>query len=231
MFDKDKREIVDMILAFTNKNKFFKTTAKEIKKTEYANLNLADLELNEQSIIIIEAIPKNMIVKPFLRLKIDSFNCSFCNSIIKENRINCINCTQNIYCSEICKSSDKAHHEYHQKLSNLFKKKLTLREISDINISTFLQPNSKGGLTGLKNIDGASSFINSALQCLSHCEDLTKYFLSRSFFEDLNENKQGIEGKVALAYYELLKELWVGNNNVISPWDIRNIFLAFMKQV
>lgn len=220
-----------MILAFTNKNKFYKTTAKEIKKTEYANSNLTDLELDEHSIIIVEAIPKNMLVKPFLRLKIDSLNCSFCNSIIKVNRINCLNCTQTVYCSEVCKSSDKAHHDYHQKLSNLFKKKLTLSEISDIKISTFLEPNSKGGLTGLKNLDGASSFINSALQCLSHCEDLTKYFLSKSFFEDLDENKQGIEGKVALAYYEMLKELWIGSNNVISPWDIRNIFLAFMKQV
>ncbi len=36
---------------------------------------------------------------------------------------------------------------------------------------------------------------------------------------------------MAKAYYELLKELWNGNNNFLSPWDFRQIFIRFAKQV
>ena len=40
-----------------------------------------------------------------------------------------------------------------------------------------------------------------------------------------------LDGAMAKAYYELLKELWNGNNNFLSPWDFRQIFIRFAKQV
>lgn len=230
-FSEDLKEMLDLILAFVNKNKFFKANAREIKKNEFANKNISDLLLEDDSVLIVEAIPKNMIVKPFIRIRIDTVNCAICNIVIKESKIYCNNCTQSVYCSDTCKSADTVHNQYHQKLSNLFKAKLTLNEISKLKISAFLDANSNAGLTGLKNLDGSSSYLNSALQCLSHCEDLTKYFLSKSFLDDLCNTRQGKDGKIAVAYYEFIKELWLGSNPVISAWDIRNIFMAFMKQV
>ncbi len=36
---------------------------------------------------------------------------------------------------------------------------------------------------------------------------------------------------MANAYYELVNELWNGSNSSLSPWDFRQIFIRFAKQV
>jgi len=74
--------------------------------------------------------------------------------------------------------------------------------------------------------------MNSAIQCLSHTEDLTKYFLLAKYVEELNkENKLGSGGQIARAYAELIKELWSGQSSYLSPMDFKKIFSSFFKQV
>lgn len=36
---------------------------------------------------------------------------------------------------------------------------------------------------------------------------------------------------MANAYYDLVNELWNGSNSSLSPWDFRQIFIRFAKQV
>jgi ubiquitin carboxyl-terminal hydrolase 4/11/15 len=73
--------------------------------------------------------------------------------------------------------------------------------------------------------------MNSALQCLSNCEDLTKYFLLRKHLDELNRsNNHGTGGEVAKAYYELIKEIWLGQNPYLCPSDFRQIFVRFVRQ-
>jgi hypothetical protein len=230
-YEKEPRGIFDLILAYINKNKAFKLSAKELKKSECNKKTIHELKFNPKDVLIVEVLSKNMLVKPFIKIITETVNCSLCNTIIKEEKLYCDNCTQSIYCSANCKTNDSVHIEYHKKVANLFKKKHTLEELSNMKLSTFLDTNSKGGLVGLKNL-GETCFINSALQCLSHCEELTKYFISKTFIEDINrQSKQGTEGKIAIVYYELLKEMWLGSASCLSPWDIRNIFVGFAKHV
>lgn len=54
--------------------------------------------------------------------------------------------------------------------------------------------------------------MNSALQCLSANEQLTRYFLSHAHLQDLNtDNQHGAGGQLAVAYGRLLEQMWFGS--------------------
>lgn len=65
-----------------------------------------------------------------------------------------------------------------------------------------------GGLVGLKNL-GNTCYMNSAIQCLSHTRLLNDYFLSGRYVHDINmSNTDGLQGKLALVYGDLMQSLW-----------------------
>ena len=67
------------------------------------------------------------------------------------------------------------------------------------------------------NVYHSQCFMNSALQALSHSAPLTKFFLSSRFKGDVNEdNPLGSGGKLAYAYEEVIKELWMNNARSVS---------------
>lgn len=224
------KEIFSIILSYINRNKTFKLLSKEMKKSNFEELKISDMKFKKEDVLIIEVIPKNIITKPFLRNASETLTCSLCsNKIDSQSAFTCEICTTTIYCSPRCKSNDLVHAEYHKKVSILYKKKMSLNEIAGLKLSHFLDTTSKGGLAGLKNF-GNTDFMNAAIQCLSHCEDLTKYFLSKSFIDEINKtNKYGTEGRVAKVYYDILQELWIGSKDAIAPWDFKNIFTSFLK--
>jgi uncharacterized UBP type Zn finger protein len=55
----------------------------------------------------------------------------------------------------------------------------------DNNISNFFVKGCTKGLTGLKNL-GNTCYFNSAIQCLSNCQDLLFYFLSSEYTKEIN---------------------------------------------
>ncbi|KAH9130370.1 hypothetical protein LEN26_008581 [Aphanomyces euteiches] len=74
-------------------------------------------------------------------------------------------------------------------------------------------------------------YMSSAIQCLSHSRLLCDYFRSGHYRYDLNlTNKLGTQGKLAVAFGNLLSSLWSTNKKNLSPLQFRNALAKFNRQ-
>ena len=79
---------------------------------------------------------------------------------------------------------------------------------------------SKPGLCRVSSLGRDTSFMSSALQCLSNTRELTSYFLERRHIQELNcDNSFDKKGKIAISYGELLAEIWSGRSSIVGPRD------------
>jgi ubiquitin carboxyl-terminal hydrolase 8 len=85
------------------------------------------------------------------------------------------------------------------------------------------------GLSGLCNL-GNTCYMNSALQCLSHTMNLTHYFLSRKYEEDISKtNQKRLEYHMILRYIDTLTHMW-SENQILAPKTIKRTLEAFVKR-
>ena len=128
-------------------------------------------------------------------------------------------CKEVWYCSDQCKDSCYQEHQAVCKNYGLDEDELKRSE------------KSKMGLVGLQNL-GNTCFMNTSLQCISSCSELTNYFLTNHFKKDINEkNPIGTKGILARAYANLLKNMWYGEKNVYSPWNFKRAVSTFQPMV
>ncbi|KAF2400684.1 UCH-domain-containing protein [Trichodelitschia bisporula] len=77
------------------------------------------------------------------------------------------------------------------------------------------------GSVGLSNL-GNTCYMNSALQCIRACEELTTYFLETCWKQELNSsNPLGHNGAIARAYAGLIESLYSPNLTSFAPRNFK----------
>ena len=100
----------------------------------------------------------------------------------------------------------------------------TRRVIDTSKIMNYLSESSSHGLCGSYNL-GNTCFMNSSIACLSNCIELTCYFLSGEYKKEINKNnKHGMGGALAESWAVLLRDYWIGMNQVGDPSDFKETF-------
>ena len=97
------------------------------------------------------------------------------------------------------------------------------RTVIDINeLKSVLKPGSNHGVCGGRNL-GNTCFMNSSIACLSNCTELTTYFLTKKYLKDINEtNKEGLGGRLAKAWYNLLEQYWNSDIRAGNPSEVKS---------
>ncbi|KAI7857985.1 hypothetical protein BDC45DRAFT_499808 [Circinella umbellata] len=86
------------------------------------------------------------------------------------------------------------------------------------------------GKTGLKNL-GNTCFMSSIIQCLSGTTPLARYLLTGMYKQHVNKsNPLGTGGVLVQSLAELIRVMWSGNYNFISPVTFRQALVRFAPQ-
>ena len=234
ILDKNKKELLiemtfSVVISNSEYDSLFINEITEEKINETKSLtDLLDIYKKEKHILIIEIYEDNekkflFDLKEFMKNK---YECRLCSKLIPnlKQRFKCEICNLSLFCSRKCASESSEHTRLDNQLFRIYDKKFVLSELLSINLDVILSEMSEHGRVGLLNM-GNTCYMNSALQCLSNTEDLTKYFLLKSFKSEINNGSSlSSKGFISKSYYNLINSLWNSPGKQFLPREFRETF-------
>ena len=222
---KNKIILAEICTAFINHIKLYNSTLlKEVNLKEENSINqLLNIYNKKEHILIIE-INENSFLQEIKPIKNDNiYACEICNSQITENnKFECRKCNISFLCSEKCFEKSKSHKDFHDYFTPLLKPDFNLKMLNSKEIN--YNNNSRKGNVVLYNL-GNTCYLNSTIHCLSNTIDLTKYFIFEFYKDEQNFIKyNSSSGNVIEEYAQLIKQIWIGKEKVISPEKFRTAF-------
>lgn len=156
--------------------------------------------------------PQNQFLSPENKVP----NMKICYTCHSPASFSCSRCSSVNYCSQECQTSHwPFHKQYCSQNGHLQKRNKSAMQ------------KAKWRRCGLNNL-GNTCFLNSALQCLSHVNDLTIYFLTNQYLNDLNpHNPLGAGGGLAKSFDKVLKDVYFGSLNSVSPTSLKRAIAVY----
>ena len=229
---KDKDILIEM--CFSLYNDISRYDSLYIKQYELCESNMNDniSVLNkENEILLVEIIIKgedNLFEDLNIKMK-NEYRCTVCNNKINHinDKYHCEYCKLSLFCSEFCANQSSDHLKLDKTLKKIIEPKFSLSNLLSLKIESLVKRSDCKGRIGLVNI-GNTCYFNSAIQCLSNTEDLTKYFLNLDYLKEINNgNASSSRGNISREYSNLIQEMWRGYGNAISP---KNFWVTFVKK-
>ena len=226
IIDKDKKKLLfEMCFSFITNNHPYDSLYIETLDLKDENI-LKDLFSKydkEKHILIIEIVIEDQ-PKFLVDLKLNNkFECSVCHNEIKnlKNKYNCEVCNYSLFCTQKCAKNSKIHNNIHKQILQILEKKFILSDLLSMNLEDILPKDTSYGRVGLVNM-GNTCYFNSALQCLSNTEDLTKYFLKKYYKTEINNGSLlGSKGFISKLYAKFINQMWNEDINRFCPKEFR----------
>ena len=213
---KNKELLIELFIALVNKSKTYESLfLQKINLDDKENCikDLFNYFDKDSQILIAEIIPKNNFnfITPIISEYKNSniFNCSVCGEQLNlREKYNCPLCNLSFYCSYQCANISGEHINLHESLYKLYIKKFDIKNFLNEKIDLYKE-NAKDIVAFEKDKINNYSAINSIIHCLSNSTDLTKFFLSQKYLNDLNITDFLLNKTTFASYYnELLLKIW-----------------------